>query len=204
MLLWLALVAIVLLGDRPLYELYGRWIGGIIPLDWVAQFLTNVVVVKWIALGAVVLVLADRRLRWWFLADVGLVMLAQATAVDIIKRLFGRVRPETAGHLTIFQGPDFSRGGFCFPSGHAAAAFALAALLGAWYPRWRWAFIVAAVCVCLARVQLQRHFFADVLFGAFVGWYLAGALLTWRRGRTRPTEQPEPLGEAELPAPHGA
>jgi len=181
----LALVPVVLLNDRWIYEAYGRWVGGIVPLDWVAQFLTNVVVVKWVAVGSIVLVIADRRLRWWFLADVAMAMAAQASAVSLIKRLFGRLRPEAAGHLTIFQGPYAEHSAFGFPSGHAAAAFALAALLTAWYPRWRPAFIVAAILVCLARVQLERHFPADVLFGAWVGWVLGTSLVGWRQGRTR-------------------
>ncbi|MCE5240959.1 phosphatase PAP2 family protein [bacterium] len=195
--MWLALVPVVMLVDRPLYEAYGRWVGGLISLDWAAQFFTNAVAVQWIGLGAIVLVIADRRLRWWFMGEVTAVMIAQAGVVEVVKRLFGRLRPEKAAHLTIFRGPDFAHSNYCFPSGHAAAAFALAGVLSAWYPRWRWAFIAVAICVCLARLQLQRHFPSDLLFGAWVGWVLAGGILTcqrrWthrqRRARTGPGDE---------------
>jgi len=179
--LWLAAVPLLLLVDRPLYEAYSRWPGPIVPLDWFAQFLTYAVTLKWIGLGALLLVALDRRLRWWFLGDLALVMIAQSSAVEVLKRLFGRVRPETALHATLFRGPDFSHSNYCFPSGHAAASFALAALLSLWYPRWRWAFVAAAVLVCLARLQLQRHFASDVVFGAWVGWVLAVSLVTARQ-----------------------
>lgn len=187
--LWLALILIVLAYDRPLYELYCAWLGDIVPLDWLAQFLTNIIVEQWIILGAVLLCLLDRRLRWLFLLDVGLVMLVQANVAELLKRLFGRLRPEEASHLTIFQGPDFAHNYYSLPSGHAAAAFALAAILTSWYPRGRWAFLIGASLVCLARVQLQRHFFSDVLFGAFVGWHVAWALLfarqRWAQAKAR-------------------
>lgn len=193
MLLWLAAVPLVMLVDRPLYEFYEAHIGDIVPLEWLAQFLTEAVAVKWVALGAIVLALADRRLRWWFMVDIPLVMISQAFVVSFVKRVFGRLRPEAALHLTTFHGPSWSESGYSFPSGHAGAAFALAALLSSWYPRWRWAFIVGAIAVCLARLQLQRHFPSDVLMGAWAGWYLGAALTTWRRGRThRPRQIPGP------------
>lgn len=182
---WLALILIVLAYDRPLYELYSAWLGDIVPLDSIAQFLTNIIVEQWIILGAVLLCILDRRLRWLFLLDVGLVMLVQASVAELLKRFLGRLRPEDAGHLTIFQGPHFDHDYYSFPSGHAAAAFALAAILMSWYPRGRWAFLIGASLVCLARVQLQRHFFSDVLFGAFVGWHVAWALLFARQRWTQ-------------------
>lgn len=189
MLLWLAAVPLVMLIDRPLYEFYEAHVGDIVPLEWLGQFLTEAVAVKWIGLGAVVLVLAVRRLRWWFMADVGLVMISQALVASGLKQVFGRVRPEAALHLTTFHGPGWGEPGYSFPSGHAAAGFALAALLSSWYPRWRWAFIIMAVAICLARLQLQRHFPSDLVFGGFVGWYLGVALTTWRRSRTQTPQQ---------------
>jgi membrane-associated phospholipid phosphatase len=100
--------------------------------------------------------------------------------------------------MTVFRGPHWEHG-FAFPSGHAFASFALAAVFCAWYPRWRWLFIVGAIAVALARVQLDRHFFGDVLFGAFLGWYMAWALVSWRRARTsragRGPAQGEPVAD---------
>jgi len=73
--------------------------------------------------------------------------------------------------------------GNSFPSGHATAAWALAALLTAYYPRWRWAFCVGAVAVCWARLQLGSHYPADVVAGGVVGWFVAQGLLAWMRRR---------------------
>lgn len=182
---WLLAIPLTVLYDPALRQIYHHWTDGMGGLDTVAHLLTAFVSLKILGPLALLLVMLDRRARWWLLGDLAIVMTAESVGETLLKRLFGRLRPDNpaAAGMSVFQGPHWASG-FGFPSGHAFASFALAAVFSAWYPRWRWLFIIGAMAVALARVQLDRHFFGDVVFGAFLGWYMAWALLNWRRTRT--------------------
>jgi membrane-associated phospholipid phosphatase len=97
---------------------------------------------------------------------------------DLLKGLFGRSWPET----WIKNNPSLISDGvygfhlFCFdksyasfPSGHAAAAFAVVSILWIGLPRWRWLYAAAAGIVCLALVGLNFHYVGDVIAGAMLG-----------------------------------
>ena len=56
-----------------------------------------------------------------------------------------------------------------FPSGHAAATFAVVSILWLCLPRWRWLQAAAAGLVCSALVGLNFHFVGDVIAGAMLG-----------------------------------
>jgi membrane-associated phospholipid phosphatase len=61
-------------------------------------------------------------------------------------------------------------GGFGYPSGHAAVAFALATVAAPLVPvRWRWAPYAAATIVGLARMHVGVHYPVDVIGGALIG-----------------------------------
>lgn len=66
-----------------------------------------------------------------------------------------------------------------FPSGHSAAAFAIAAFLIVLYPRARWLWLLTAAGCAVARVATRRHFPEDVLFGSALGWLLAQWAFSW-------------------------
>jgi hypothetical protein len=72
-----------------------------------------------------------------------------------------------------------------FPSGHAASAFASAAVLQR-HLGWRAAIPAYGVAayVAASRVQTQRHFFSDVAFGAAIG-VIAGRTVTIGSGDAR-------------------
>jgi undecaprenyl-diphosphatase len=77
---------------------------------------------------------------------------------------------------------------FSFPSGHAAAGFAGALVLGAHAPAFAPVFYALAVAVSLSRVYLGVHYPSDVAFGAFLGASIAAlyrtlllGLLPWLR-----------------------
>ena len=59
-----------------------------------------------------------------------------------------------------------------FPSNHAAAAWALASVVGAEYPGWitRTAVYGLAAGVSVSRVLAEQHFPSDVLIGSALGW----------------------------------
>jgi glycosyltransferase 2 family protein len=82
-------------------------------------------------------------------------------------------------------------GGFGFPSGHTATAFAVAAALAPHLPRrWRWLPFALAAAVGWARMHVGVHYPVDVaggaLWGLAVGWTLA-ALPWFRPGEPPPT-----------------
>jgi membrane-associated phospholipid phosphatase len=58
-----------------------------------------------------------------------------------------------------------------FPSGHAVAAFAVAAALVTAAPRRRAVWLGAAAAVGASRVLLNAHFVSDVVSGALIGWW---------------------------------
>ncbi len=58
-----------------------------------------------------------------------------------------------------------------FPSGHASAAFAVAAALACAVPARRRLWLGVAAAVGASRVVLNAHFVSDVLGGAVIGWW---------------------------------
>jgi undecaprenyl-diphosphatase len=112
---------------------------------------------------------AERRL--------GLAMLlanaASHLAVQILKRLVQRPRPcDAAGHpLALVPLPD----PFSFPSGHSAAATALAVTLAFAYGWLAVPALLLAAGVATTRVSLRAHHVGDVLAGVCLG--VAGAIL---------------------------
>jgi len=104
------------------------------------------------------------------------VLLANAAShvvVQLLKRLVARPRPcDGFGRpLALVELPD----PFSFPSGHAAAATAVAATLTFARPLLAPFVLPLAVLVAASRVTLRVHHPGDVAAGALLG--LAGALL---------------------------
>jgi membrane-associated phospholipid phosphatase len=103
-------------------------------------------------------------------------------ATQGIKRIVGRERPLDDSDLDGYDFHFFSNYQ-AFPSGHAAAAFALATSLGdgighAWA---RVGLFGLAAGTAWARLELHEHWFSDVLGGAAVGILSS----KWASGRLR-------------------
>jgi undecaprenyl-diphosphatase len=90
-----------------------------------------------------------------------------AAAAWALKLLFERERPALVdpGLEPLVATPSSAS----FPSGHAATAFAAAALVATLQPRLRVPVYGVAVLVALSRVYLGVHFPLDVVFGAVLG-----------------------------------
>ncbi|MEC4688384.1 MAG: phosphatase PAP2 family protein [Nitrospirota bacterium] len=102
-----------------------------------------------------------------------------------IKRLVGRPRPRFTHGVSEFQfWPSLDSGLDAFPSGHASASFAVAAVLVKHFPRARWIVYSAAFLVAISRVVRGSHFPADVAVGAalglLVGYVVANPIREWQ------------------------
>lgn len=88
-------------------------------------------------------------------------------AVQVLKRAVARPRPcDANGHpLALVELPD----PFSFPSGHAAAATAVAGAITLAYPLAGPALLPVAALVAYSRVALRVHHVGDVLGGAVLG-----------------------------------
>lgn len=126
-------------------------------------------------------------------------MLTQALAVEVLKRLFSRPRPLELSDRVVFYGPQWHHAHMSFPGGHATAAFALATVLAAWHPRWRWAFYAGALAVVWSRIHLDAHFVGDCFMGACLGYWIARAFLA--AGGRAPRKQAGVTAEAAIPSP---
>ncbi len=69
-----------------------------------------------------------------------------------------------------------------FPSGHATAAFAVAAMQSAFHPRQAVFWYAGATLIADSRVRLHRHHTQDVLAGAALGYLTARWELSRPRG----------------------
>ncbi|MGL4829719.1 MAG: phosphatase PAP2 family protein [Vibrio sp.] len=114
-------------------------------------------------------------LAWWLDNTHGLLffvigLLAFAIELPIywaLKNSVQRRRPQEFSSLVTAYITPSDR--YSLPSGHAAAAFVMATLIGYIYPHW-YAFAMSwAVLIGFARVLLGVHFVTDVFAGALLG-----------------------------------
>jgi membrane-associated phospholipid phosphatase len=145
----------------------------------------------WFTIVVAIVVGVVHKLKWRAGAFV-LLGTAVSGINGLIKWIVGRTRPfhllDNQGNprLAPFELAPF-RGGMgglfvsknlCFPSGHAALAFATAEALAMLYPRARWAFYVVATLVAAERVMENAHYLSDVVGAAVLG--IAGVhLIRW-------------------------
>lgn len=86
-------------------------------------------------------------------------LLGSAAVTTGLKYAINRERPT----------PPTERRNSSFPSGHAAAAFAAAAVFGDCYPRLAVPAYLFAGSVAYSRLYLRRHYPSDVVAGALIG-----------------------------------
>ncbi len=118
--------------------------------------------------------LGDRQDAGSIVREVAIPLAISSSLVEYpIKSYFRRRRP----FIKIIQAMVIGKkpGGWSFPSGHSAAAFAGAWLLSKKYPRWSPVTYAAASLVAFSRIYLGDHYPGDVLSGSLSGLLFAMA-----------------------------
>ena len=102
-------------------------------------------------------------------------------AVFILKEVTGRLRPQdlSPGATPVVTGAISHHLALSFPSGHSAAAFAVATAASIMDPRWRFGMMIAAAAVAASRIVLNAHFLSDVMAGGYIGFATAILFARW-------------------------
>ncbi|WP_166509562.1 bifunctional phosphatase PAP2/diacylglycerol kinase family protein [Blastococcus sp. TF02-8] len=135
----------------------------------------------------IALVLGSRRgpLRRGAIRGIGSMLFSSAVVNVVLKRLFGRVRPDLENlqtHRRLRREP----GSLSFPSGHSSSAAAFVTGMAMESPAAGTALAPLALGVGYSRVHVGVHYPGDVLAGLAVGSAVAAASQHW--WRRRPTD----------------
>jgi len=115
-----------------------------------------------------------------FLILFSLSFLLTAFLSDIVlKYIFLRPRPFLSDSIRFY--PIISNFicpvDFSFPSAHATTAFASAIILSFFDRKKSWFYYIIAVLISYSRIYLGCHYFADVFFGAILGFLISKIIL---------------------------
>ena len=109
--------------------------------------------------------LRDKRFTFSFITSF---FTTSFLVVYVLKPIFERARP--------MLGPT-CMDNYSFPSGHAAAAFAAAAVLTHYDGKQRWFYYFIAILISFSRIYLGCHYLVDVLGGALFGYLVSRIIL---------------------------
>ncbi|GAA1247546.1 undecaprenyl-diphosphatase [Microbacterium phyllosphaerae] len=164
--------------------------------DWMLSFALilndiggGIVAILVVPLLVIIALLIARR--WQAAVFAAAAFLASAGAVQLLKQLFGRARPEDMIVLS-----DFGS----FPSGHTANAATIAVVLWLVFPRVWTALlgILWIIAMAVSRTLLSVHWATDTIGGALVGagvvLVLGAWLLPWVSRKAREDPAVAPIG----------
>ena len=164
---WFSLTFIAFFFDMPVENWFSHGAGEKIfhPLltfvDYMGQYPIHMLVI-----AILVSCFKSRRMIY----EYTVLMLVSMILCTILKYSIGRARPRLGlGHF-YFSPLTFNHAGMnAFPSGDAPASMALAMLLGIYFPRGRWFFLLLGIWASLGRVAAESHYLSDVVFGGGLG-----------------------------------
>ena len=183
---WILSITALLVTDK------GHWV---LALQETASPALDALMIAWTALAEWFVVIAmGAVISWWSLRGALFHFAAYGLTggvVQVLKKMvFDQPRPAAwfpDGVLT-FTANYPVHTAHAFPSGHAATAFAMAAVVTVLAPR-RWmgaVAVVLAIGVAVSRVYLKVHFLEDVVAASVLGWGLTVGLHTLIRDRLHP------------------
>lgn len=107
--------------------------------------------------------------RAWFL---WLCVAIPSAICIVLKFTFGRSRPELlfSEGLYGFYGFKTKAPFWSFPSGHTTTIMGLAFGLCIIFPRYAYAFLLAAFSIAISRILLTNHFVSDVLMASYLSF----------------------------------
>jgi undecaprenyl-diphosphatase len=144
----------------------------------------------WIVLAAAISLVTRRNIAFPVLLTAGSVWTADLL-VRVVKAGVERQRPS----LTVPQAdPLMGAGGWSFPSGHAATAFAGAVSLTYLWRRGAPLFFLLAAAIAFSRVYVGVHYPGDALAGAALGTVVGLAWVAALRRPRRSAEAPRQSG----------
>jgi undecaprenyl-diphosphatase len=166
------------------------------------KFEVQAVLILLVALG--LWQLRPNRAASW-LRVVSVTVGVEVLVVSLLKVLVRRPRPVINAQAVGADGllEEIATGRvLSFPSGDTAAAFAIACVAAAYFPRVRVTAMAAACLVGFSRVYFGCHHFSDVVAGALIGTLIAGLILARTRpDRPLPEDRATPSGvPARIPA----
>lgn len=135
---------------------------------WYVLFLIALTL-AWVIAGLALTVEAHERWRLYARSWVyGIcVMVSSGLTITVLKFVFGRYRPRVLFDGGVYGFEPFS-GANSFPSGHSQVIFSVAMALWFIYPRYRAAYLIAAVMIALSRVATTVHYLSDTIMGSAI------------------------------------
>lgn len=103
---------------------------------------------------------------------IALIQLTTRFAVDVLKPVFDRLRPQEAITDGLLHDRFFAGVGNSFPSGHAAHFWGFFFALALLFPKWWLPLLIVPVLVSAARVIANDHYVSDVLASAAVAAFV--------------------------------
>lgn len=196
--LWVLLIAaggaIAFALDMPVYDLVVQYVKPLVKTRLLGQLISGAE-----EFGQLVPILAismavwrlDRRFGRKVMVRIIVAALLASLVSETSKALIGRQRPGTfmgqTWQDTWIDAGFYRRHGQqqAFFSGHTAAAFATATVVGTCYPPVQPVVMVLAASCGVSRIAVRQHWTSDVYFGALagmaIGWLLVPGV--YRRGR---------------------
>ncbi len=156
------------------------WINSWSGHNWYADML-----VRWVSSAGIPIMIVVVTVQWWTLQNrkqtrhvlltAGFSFMLGLALNQLILLFIHRVRPYDVGVTNLLIAPSDDPS---FPSDHATAAFAIAAVFLAYHFKGAKILLFAAILISASRVYVGTHFVSDVVGGAVTG-ILAAGVVPW-------------------------